>query len=94
MWWPPDLAMATRRDVAHLRLCAVRARPRRRVYLRQWPAVSKSAGYGATVLYYGSAALFAATWLAGAAAVWLLWRPASNAFFKPPGFTRALPHHL
>jgi hypothetical protein len=28
------------------------------------------------------------TWLAGAAAVWLLWRPASTAFFKPPG----LPH--
>jgi hypothetical protein len=23
------------------------------------------------------------TWLAGAAAVWLLWRPASSAFFKP-----------
>jgi hypothetical protein len=25
------------------------------------------------------------TWLAGAAAVWLLWRPASTAYFKPPG---------
>ncbi len=25
------------------------------------------------------------TWLAGLAAVWLLWRPASNAFFKPQG---------
>ena len=25
----------------------------------------------------------------GLAAVWLLWRPASTAFFKPPGFTRA-----
>jgi hypothetical protein len=23
------------------------------------------------------------------AAVWLLWRPASSAFFKPPGFTQA-----
>ncbi len=23
----------------------------------------------------------------GLAAVWLLWRPASTAFFKPPGFT-------
>jgi hypothetical protein len=52
------------------------------------------AGFGATVLYYGSAALFVATWLAGAAAVWLLWRPASNAFFKPQGFTQALPHHF
>ena len=34
------------------------------------------AGFGATVLYYGGAALFAAAWLVGAAAVWLLWRPA------------------
>ena len=29
------------------------------------------------------------TWLAGLAAVWLLWRPASSAFFKPQGFTQA-----
>jgi hypothetical protein len=29
------------------------------------------------------------TWLAGAAAVWLLWRPASTAYFKPPGYTQA-----
>jgi hypothetical protein len=28
-------------------------------------------------------------WLVGLAAVWLLWRPASSAFFKPPGFTEA-----
>jgi hypothetical protein len=28
------------------------------------------------------------TWLIGAAAVWLLWRPASNAFFKSQGLTR------
>ena len=27
----------------------------------------------------------AAAWLAGLAAVWLLWRPASSAFFKPQG---------
>jgi hypothetical protein len=26
-------------------------------------------------------------WLAGLAAVWLLWRPASSAFFKPKDFT-------
>jgi hypothetical protein len=32
------------------------------------------AGSGATVLYYGGTALFAAAWLAGAAVVWLLWR--------------------
>ena len=30
-------------------------------------------------------------WLAGLAAVWLLWRPASSAFFKPPGFPQAGP---
>jgi hypothetical protein len=51
------------------------------------------AGFGVTVLYYGATALFAAAWLAGAAAVWLLWRPASSAFFKPRGFTQALPRH-
>jgi hypothetical protein len=28
-------------------------------------------------------------WLAGLAVVWLLWRPASRAFFRPPGFTQA-----
>jgi hypothetical protein len=31
------------------------------------------------------------TWLIGAAAVWLLWRPASSAFFKPRDFTRMPP---
>ena len=29
------------------------------------------------------------TWLAGAAAVWLLWRPSSSAFIRPPGYTQA-----
>jgi hypothetical protein len=29
------------------------------------------------------------TWLVGLAAVWLLWRPASSTFFKPPGFAQA-----
>jgi len=28
------------------------------------------------------------TWLVGLVAVWLLWRPASTAFFKPPGSVR------
>jgi len=37
--------------------------------------------------------LAALAWLPGLAAVWLLWRPASSAFFKPQGFTRALPRH-
>jgi hypothetical protein len=49
------------------------------------------AGPGVTVLYYGTTALFVAAWLVGAVAVWLLWRPASSAFFKPDGFTQALP---
>jgi hypothetical protein len=30
-------------------------------------------------------------WLAGASAVWLLWRPASSAFFKPRDFMQAAP---
>jgi hypothetical protein len=51
-------------------------------------------GFGATVLYYGSDVLFVAAWLVGAAVVWLLWRPASNAFFKPRGFTQALPREV
>ena len=51
------------------------------------------AGFGATVLHYGGTVLFVAAWLVGAAAVWLLWRPASSAFFKQ-GFTQALPRHL
>jgi hypothetical protein len=29
------------------------------------------------------------TWLVGLAAVWLLWRPGSSAFFRPPGYTQA-----
>jgi hypothetical protein len=49
------------------------------------------AGFGATVLYYGGTALFVAAWLGGTAVVWLLWRPASSAFFKRQGFTQALP---
>jgi hypothetical protein len=31
------------------------------------------------------------TWLVGLAAVWLLWRPDSSAFFKPPGTVPGLP---
>ena len=44
-----------------------------------WRPVSH-AGLGVTVLGLADGVL---TWLAGAAAVWLLWRPASSAFFKP-----------
>ena len=52
------------------------------------------AGFGATVLYYGGTALVVAAWLAGAAAVWLLWRPASRAFFNPQGLPQALPRQV
>jgi hypothetical protein len=52
------------------------------------------AGFGPTVLYYGVTVLFVAAWLVGAAAVWLLWRPASSAFFKPQGFRQALAGQL
>ena len=52
------------------------------------------AGSGAAVLYYGAATLFAAAWLAGAAAVRELWRPGSSAFSKPQGFTQALPRQV
>ena len=52
------------------------------------------AGFGVTVLYYGGTALFVVAWLVGAAAVWLLWRPASSAFFRSQGFTRALPRQV
>jgi hypothetical protein len=33
-------------------------------------------------------------WLPGLAAVWLLWRPVSSTFFKPRGFTQALPRQV
>jgi hypothetical protein len=52
------------------------------------------AWFGVTVLYYGVTLLSVAAWLAGAAAVWLLWRPVSSAFFKPQGFTQALPRQV
>jgi hypothetical protein len=50
------------------------------------------AGPGATVLYYAVAVLFVAAWLAGAAAVWLLWRPDSSAFFKSVAATAIAAH--
>ncbi len=52
------------------------------------------ARFGVTVLYYGAIALFVVAWLVGAAAVWLLWRPPSSAFFKPQGFPQPLPRQV
>ena len=46
------------------------------------------AGFGVEVL---GLILPGLAWLVGLAAVWLLWRPASSAFFKPQGFTQAGP---
>jgi hypothetical protein len=46
-----------------------------------WRPVSH-AGFGVMLAGLAGTGL---TWLAGAAAVWLLWRPASSAFFKPRG---------
>ena len=45
-------------------------------------------GFGVTVLAVIVPVL---TWLAGLAAVWLLWRPASSAFFTPQGFVPVPP---
>jgi hypothetical protein len=44
------------------------------------------------LIYAGAAVsivplIIALGWLAGLAAVWLLWRPASSAFFKPKDLT-------
>ena len=44
-------------------------------------------GFGVTVLALIVPVL---TWLAGLAAVWLLWRPASSEFFKPQRFAGVL----
>jgi hypothetical protein len=43
-------------------------------------------GWGVTVLGLLGPVL---AWLVGLAAVWLLWRPASSAFFTPQDFTQA-----
>lgn len=62
---------------------------------RNWARILSTALCAlATVHLFGNAGVltvvFAVTsWLIGLAAVWLLWRPASNAFFKPQGVTRA-----
>jgi hypothetical protein len=41
------------------------------------------------VLTAAGPTLLVVTWLVGLVAVWLLWRPASRAFFKPRGYTQA-----
>ncbi|MGA8206982.1 MAG: hypothetical protein WB801_08385 [Candidatus Dormiibacterota bacterium] len=62
---------------------------------QNWARILSTVLFGlATLHLFGSqgaaSVVFAlVTWLVGLAAVWLLWRPASNAFFKPGGFARA-----
>jgi uncharacterized membrane protein (UPF0136 family) len=62
---------------------------------RNWARILSTVLFGlATLHLFGSEdvveVVFAVvTWLVGLAAVWLLWRPASNAFFKQQGFTQA-----
>jgi hypothetical protein len=58
---------------------------------RNWARIVSTALFGVATLQLpddirtGLALMIIAvlTWLAGLAAVWLLWRPASSAFFKP-----------
>jgi hypothetical protein len=51
-----------------------------------WPP-GNNVSLAATVL--GPAIIPVLYWLVGLAVVWLLWRPASRAYFRPPGLTRA-----
>jgi hypothetical protein len=62
---------------------------------RNWARILSTVLFGlATLHLFGNKdvvqlVFVVATWLVGLAAVWLLWRPSSNAFFKPRGFTQA-----
>jgi hypothetical protein len=62
---------------------------------RNWARIVSSILFGlATFHLFGNKGVvqvvFAMlTWLIGLAAVWLLWRPASSAFFKPESITQA-----
>jgi len=63
---------------------------------RNWARILSTVLFGlATLHLFGNHgvvnAVFAVlTWLVGLAAVWLLWRPASGAFFKPQRTARVL----
>ncbi len=64
---------------------------------RNWARILSTVLFGLATLQliglHGAAAVFWAmlTWLTGVAAVWQLWRPASNAFFKLARAARARP---
>ena len=67
---------------------------------RNWARIVSTVLFGLATLELigthdvGQVLLAVLTWLTGLAAVWLLWRPASSAFFKPQGFTQALPRQV
>jgi hypothetical protein len=54
-----------------------------------WKSLIVGPGFRVNVLYYGAEVSFVAAWMIGGAALWLLWLPASTAFFKPPRCTHA-----
>jgi len=62
---------------------------------RNWARIMSTVLFGLATLHLSGTkgltqVVFAlVTWLVGLAAVWLLWRPASKAFFKPQGFAHA-----
>ena len=62
---------------------------------RNWARILSTALFGLATLGLtgnnGVVQVFCAvlTWLTGLAAVWLLWRPASSAFFKPQAPNRS-----
>jgi len=58
---------------------------------RNWARILSTVLFGlATLHLFGNKgdAFAVLTWLVGLAAVWLLWRPTSSAFFKSQGFTQ------
>jgi len=62
---------------------------------RNWARILSTVLFGLATLHLSgwtgvAQVVFAVvTWLLGLAVVWLLWRPTSTAFFKPPGLTQA-----
>ena len=62
---------------------------------RNWARIMSTVLFGlATLHLFGNRGVVQASfamlaWLVGLAAVWLLWRPTSNAFFKPQRFAQA-----
>jgi hypothetical protein len=64
---------------------------------RNWARIMSTVLFGLATLHLSGnkglaqVAFALVTWLVGLAVVWLLWRPASNAYFKPQAMTQAEP---